>query len=77
LKPTRGFKVAIVKKRQKVTKKTNQKASVQVKTKVTTSNPKSENIERKKKFHMKHYDNIEIKVKVMTSVAWIYQKFLI
>ncbi len=46
---------------------------MQVKTKVTTSNPKSENIQQKKKFHMKHYDNIEIKLKVMTSVARIYQ----
>jgi len=50
---------------------------VLVKTKVTTSNPKHENIQQKKEFHMKQYDNIEIKAKVMTSVAQIYQKFQI
>lgn len=46
-----------------------------VKTKVTTSNPKRENIQQKKKFHMKQYDNIEVKAKVMISVAQIYQNF--
>ncbi len=49
---------------------------MQVNTKVT-SNPKSENIQPKKKIHMKHYDNIEIKAKVMTSVVQKYKKFQI
>jgi hypothetical protein len=35
--------------------KKNQKANVQVKNKVTTSDPKSKNMQHKKKFHMKHY----------------------